>query len=165
MVSIKCLNALNSVSMTLFHLLNSLYSASFLSSLSNFSHDVSHSLFFFVLFVLPHQLCSSSSSSSLIFHCWLPSLNSTHNPSSLLLYQTGSATRQEEGDDQELLAHHTGRHWQWPQLHLRGQQPGGADGQTSHCHPQRPPYVAFVPHQSLKVHRQGSGDWGQTVCV
>lgn len=85
--------------------------------------------------------------------------------SSLFLCRTGSATRQEEGDDQELPAHHTSRHRQRPQLHLCGQQPGGADGQTSHCYPQRPPYVAILLCQSVKTHRWGSGDWGQTVFV
>ncbi len=84
---------------------------------------------------------------------------------SLFLCRTGSATRQEEGDDQELPASHTSWHWQRPQLHLCGQQPGSANGQTGHCYPQCPPYVAFFLCQSVKVHRWGSGHSPNCFCV
>ena len=79
--------------------------------------------------------------------------SSTRNHHALFLCRTGSATRQEEGDNQELPAHHTSWHRQRPQLHLCGQQPGGADGQTCHCCPQCPPYVGFVVCHSAKLLR------------
>lgn len=76
------------------------------------------------------------------FSVLLPTLNSAVSWSrSLSLCRTGSVAGPEAGDDPELPAHLAGGHRQQPKLHLRGQKPGGADGQTGHRDPQRPPWV------------------------
>ena len=68
-----------------------------------------------------------------------------------VLCGTGGAAGQEEGDHQELPAPHASGHRQRQQLHLRGQQPGSAHGQTSHRGPQRPPYVWLFLCEDVKV--------------